>query len=80
VLKLWTDATINPGENAVFGQTASFNFDTSDFGFLGGVGIDASHPLGGGTNPGALTPSQATECIANEREPLCERDTPEFYR
>ena len=66
VFKLWTDATINPGENAVFGQTASFNFDTSDFGFLGVVGIDASHPLGGCTNPGALTPAQATECIANE--------------
>ena len=66
VFKLWTDATINPGENAIFGQTASFNFDTSDFGFLGVVGIDASHPLGGCTNPGALTSAQAAMCIANE--------------
>ena len=66
VFTLWANATINPGENAVFGQTGSFNFDTSDFGFLGAVGIDAGHPLGGCTNPGALTPAQAMECIANE--------------
>jgi PEP-CTERM motif len=66
VFKLWTDATINPGENAIFGQTASFNFDTSDFGFLGAVGIDASHPLGGCTNPGALNSAQKAACIANE--------------
>ena len=63
---LWSDATINPGKNAIFGQTASFNFDTSDFGFLGAVGIDASHPLGGCTNPGALTSMQASDCIKNE--------------
>ena len=66
VFTLWSDATIKPGENAIFGQTASFNFDTSDFGFLGAVGIDASHPLGGCTNPGALTSGQAATCIANE--------------
>ncbi len=66
VFTLWSDATIKPGENAIFGQTASFDFDTSDFGFLGAVGIDASHPLGGCTNPGALSSAQAMECIANE--------------
>jgi len=66
VFALWSDATINPGKNAIFGQTASFNFDTSDFGFLGAIGIDASHPLGGCTNPGALTSGQKAECIANE--------------
>lgn len=69
VFTLWANATINPGDNAVFGQTGSFNFDTSDFGFLNGIpghAIDAGHPLGGCTNPGALTPAQATECIANE--------------
>ena len=66
VFTLWANATINPGDNAVFGQTASFNFDTSDSGFLGVVGIDASHPLGGCTNPGALTAAQAMECVANE--------------
>jgi hypothetical protein len=67
VFTLWSDATINPGKNAIFGQTASFNFDTSDHGFLAGApGIDAGHPLGGCTNPGALTPAQASECIANE--------------
>ena len=66
VFTLWSTATINPSDNAVFGQTGSFNFDTSDFGFLGAVGIDASHPLGGCTNPGALTSAQAAECIANE--------------
>jgi hypothetical protein len=66
VFTLWSDATINPGDNAIFGQTASFNFDSSDHGFLGPVGIDAGHPLGGCTNPGALSPAQAAECIANE--------------
>jgi len=66
VFTLWSNATISPGDNAVFGQTGSFNFDTSDFGFLGTVGIDASHPLGGCTNPGALTSAQAAECIAIE--------------
>ena len=28
--------TLQPGQNAVFGSTANYNFDTSDFGVLGG--------------------------------------------
>ena len=66
VFSIWSSLTINPGQNGIFTQTASYNFDSSDFGFLGVVGIDASHPLGGCTNPGALTSAQATECVANE--------------
>jgi hypothetical protein len=33
---------------------------------LGAFGIDASHPLRGCTNPGALTSAQAAERIAKE--------------
>ncbi len=61
---LWSTTTINPGQNAIFGQTAEFNFDTSDSGFLpNGIGIDGAHPLGGCTNPGALSPSQQADCV-----------------
>jgi hypothetical protein len=63
---LWGPLTINPGQIGVFAQTTAFNFDSSDFGFLGVVGIDASHPLGGCTNPGALTAAEAAACITNE--------------
>lgn len=66
VFNFWSTLTINPGQNGIFTQTSSYNFDSSDFGFLGAVGIDASHPLGGCTNPGALTSAQAAECIAKE--------------
>jgi hypothetical protein len=66
VFNFWSSLTINPGQNGIFTQTSSYNFDSSDLGFLGAVGIDASHPLGGCTNPGALTSAQAAECIAKE--------------
>ncbi len=63
---LWGPATIAPGENAIFGQTAQFNFDTSDFGFLAnGVAITAAFPLGGCTNPGGLSAADALLCITN---------------
>jgi hypothetical protein len=55
------------GGIAIFTQTVAFNFDTSDSGFLGSaaIGIDAAHPLGGCTNPGALTAAQAALCISD---------------
>src|SRR5207302_10086552 len=50
---------LDPGNNA--------QFDTSDSGFLpDGIGIDAGHPVGGCTNPGALTAAQVALCVRSE--------------
>jgi PEP-CTERM motif len=63
---LWSPVTIAPGGSAFFGQTAQFNFDTSDFQFLpNGIGIDGAHPLGGCTNLGALSAAQQNLCSVN---------------
>ncbi|MDQ2844156.1 MAG: PEP-CTERM sorting domain-containing protein [Acidobacteriota bacterium] len=60
---LWTaPVTLAPGQKAIYAQTAQYNFDSSDYGFLGVVGIDKSHPLGGCTNPAALTALQQHYC------------------
>jgi hypothetical protein len=50
----WSPLVIPDGGHGIFTQTFSYNFDTSDFGFYGTSGapnIDATHPLGGCTNP-----------------------------
>lgn len=61
---LWSaPVTLAPGQKALYAQTAQYNFDSSDFGFLGLIGIDKAHPLGGCTNPGALTATQQQDCI-----------------
>jgi len=65
VFTLWSDVTIAAGGSAFFGQTAQFNFDTSDNGVLGvdtGIGING---IGGCTTPSALTSSQQALCAAN---------------
>ena len=65
VFKLWNNVTIAPGSTAIFGQTAQFNFDTSDSGVLGvdtGIGING---IGGCTTLSALTAAQQTLCINN---------------
>jgi hypothetical protein len=53
VFSIWNPLTIAPGKIGIFTQTASYNFDSSDFGYFGGgpVNVDAAHPLGGFTNP-----------------------------
>jgi len=57
---------IPAGGKGIFTQSVEFNFDTSDFGFLpDGIGIDAGHPVGGCTNPGALTAAQKALCVSN---------------
>jgi len=62
----WTSLTIPDGQTGIFTQTSSYDFDTSDFGLFGGgpVNVDASHPLGGCTNPQNAT--QVSQCIAYE--------------
>jgi len=60
----WMPLTIPNGETGIFTQTGSYNFDTSDFGLFGGgaVNVDASHPLGGCTNPQGAT--EVANCLA----------------
>lgn len=63
---IWNNMSLAPGQIGIFTQLFSYNFDTSDTGVLGGgpIGIDAAHPLGGCTNPGALSAAQVAACLA----------------
>jgi hypothetical protein len=53
VFNFWAPLVIPNGDNGIFTQTGSYNFDTSDFGYFGAsvVNVDATHPYGGCTNP-----------------------------
>jgi hypothetical protein len=64
VFNIWSSLTINPGQTGIFTQTASYNFDSSDYGLFGGgpVNVDSTHPLGGCTNPQGA--SQIASCLA----------------
>lgn len=61
----WNPLTIGAGQTGIFTQTFSYNFDSSDFGPLGAgpIAVDAAHPLGGCTNPAALTAGQQADCL-----------------
>ena len=61
---MWNPLTIPNGDNGIFTQTGSYNFDTSDFGYFGGsvVNVDATHPYGGCTNPQGAT--QIAGCLS----------------
>ena len=61
---VWSPLTIGAGQIGIFTQTASYNFDSSDFGLFGAapLNVDATHPLGGCTNPANAT--QTTNCQA----------------
>ena len=61
----WNPLVIPSGDSGIFTQTFSYNFDSSDYGIFGGgpVNVDATHPLGGCTNPADAT--QAALCNAN---------------
>lgn len=67
VFNFWNPLVIGAGQTGIFTQTVAYNFDSSDFGPLGGavLGIDAAHPLGGCTNPGALSAGQQAACLAS---------------
>ncbi len=66
VFNFWAPLVIPNGGIGIFTQTFSYNFDTSDFGLFGGgpVNVDATHPLGGCTNPQGAT--EVANCIAYE--------------
>src|ERR1022692_2690802 len=52
VFSIWSPLVIPNGDIGIFTQTASYNFDSSDYGLFGAgpVNVDATHPLGGCTN------------------------------
>src|SRR5260370_4957493 len=68
VFQLWSSVTIAPGSTAIFGQTAQFNFDTSDLPSLGlntalpipGIGING---IGGLPALRAPTACAQTHCV-----------------
>ena len=66
IFSIWSPLVIPNGDIGIFTQTASYNFDSSDFGVFGGgpVNVDATHPLGGCTNPANST--QVAQCLAYE--------------
>ncbi len=63
VFALWGSVTIAAGQQAIYAQTTQYNFDSSDYGFLPTIGIDASHPVGGCTNLAALSATQQHYCV-----------------
>jgi hypothetical protein len=64
LFNFWGSLTINPGQTGVFTQTTAYNFDSSDYGLFGAgpVNVDATHPLGGCTNP--QNSSEVALCLA----------------
>jgi len=64
IFSIWSPLVIPNGDSGIFTQTASYNFDTSDFGLFGlsPVNVDATHPLGGCTNP--ANPTEVANCLA----------------
>ena len=64
VFSIWSSLVIPNGSIGIFTQTLSYNFDSSDYGLFGGgpVNVDATHPLGGCTNP--ANPTEVANCLA----------------
>lgn len=69
---LWNDFTIAPGQNGFIGQTAAYNFDTSDYDdffsssyYLPGFGV-STNGIGGCSLPSTdLTDAGNAACAAN---------------
>jgi hypothetical protein len=68
IFTLWNPLTIPAGGIGIFAQNNGVDsqFDTSDFGIFGAgpVNVDATHPLGGCTNP--ANAAQVTLCDSNQ--------------
>lgn len=74
VFNFWSPLTINPGQVGIFTQTGSYNFDTSDFGYFGGLPpaqlaptVPGNNAIGGCSSPAAilsLYPGWAAGCAA----------------
>jgi hypothetical protein len=81
LFSIWSPLVIPNGGIGIFTQTASYNFDSSDFGLFGGgpVNVDATHPLGGCTNPANAT--EVANCLAYQPLVVFNLDgTPASYR
>lgn len=74
VLNFWGPQTITPGQNAIFTQLVSYNFDSSDVGIFGGAppalldpSIPGNNAIGGcSSTPSILAASGfAAACAAN---------------
>ena len=62
---LWNNVTLAPGQAAILGQTAQWNFDSSDYPFLAsgtGIGING---IGGCSTLSTLSSAQQALCAAN---------------
>ena len=69
---IWSDLVIPVGGIGIFTQTGSYNFDTSEDEVLGAspVNVDATHPLGGCTNPA----NAAQQAACDSAQPLIRFD------
>jgi hypothetical protein len=71
---IWSPLTINPGQTGIFTQTASFNFDSSDFGIFGAFPpaalaptVPGNNEIGGCSSTAAILatdPIDAAKCAA----------------
>ena len=72
---IWDPLTISPGQTGIFTQTASYNFDSSDFGIFGGFPpaalaptVPGNNEIGGCSSAAAILatdPVDAAKCAAN---------------
>ncbi len=72
---IWNPLTISPGQTGIFTQTASYNFDSSDFGIFGGLPpaalaptVPGNNEIGGCSSTAAILatdPVDAAKCAAN---------------
>jgi hypothetical protein len=72
---IWGPLTISPGQTGIFTQTASFNFDSSDFGIFGALPpaalartVPGNNEIGGCSSTAAILatdPIDAAKCAAN---------------
>ena len=74
-IAIWNPLTISPGQTGIFTQTASYNFDSSDFGIFGAVPpaalartVPGNNEIGGCSSTAAILatdPIDAAKCAAN---------------
>jgi PEP-CTERM motif len=76
VFSIWSSLTINPGQNGIFTQTASYNFDSSDFGIFGGLPPASLAPTIPGNNEIGGCSSTASILAASGDAALCASHAP----
>jgi hypothetical protein len=76
VFSSWSPLTINPGQIGIFTQTASYNFDTSDFGIFGLLPPSSLYPTIAGNNQIGGCSSTASILAASGYSALCAANAP----